>query len=88
MFLLVFVLICCYKAKSENIKQPKCPQEKENAIVEAQRHVQMIRSIVCPSDFQAGIFFCQKFEITTNCPRNRESKQLSGFGGSLLFIPL
>ena len=31
-----------YKAKSENTKQPKCPKEKEDAIVEALRHFQMI----------------------------------------------
>ena len=31
-----------HKAKSENAKQPKCPEEKEDAIVEALRHFQMI----------------------------------------------
>ena len=31
-----------HKAKSENTKQPKCPKEKEDAIVEALRHFQMI----------------------------------------------
>ena len=31
-----------HKAKSENIKQPKCPKEKEAAIVEALKHFQMI----------------------------------------------
>lgn len=30
------------KPKSENAKQPKCPKEKEAAIVEALRHFQMI----------------------------------------------
>ena len=30
------------KAKNENAKQPKCPKEKEDAIVEALRHFQMI----------------------------------------------
>jgi len=30
------------KAKHENAKQPKCPKEKEDAIVEALRHFQMI----------------------------------------------
>ena len=30
------------KPKSENAKQPKCPKEKEDAIVEALRHFQMI----------------------------------------------
>lgn len=30
------------KPKSENVKQPKCPKEKEDAIVEALRHFQMI----------------------------------------------
>ena len=31
-----------HKAKSENVKQPKCPKEKEDAIVEALKHFQMI----------------------------------------------
>ena len=31
-----------HKAKSENTKQPKCLKEKEDAIVEALRHFQMI----------------------------------------------
>ena len=31
-----------HKAKSENTKQPQCPKEKEDAIVEALRHFQMI----------------------------------------------
>ena len=31
-----------HKAKSENVKQPQCPKEKEDAIVEALRHFQMI----------------------------------------------
>ena len=31
-----------HKAKSENIKQPQCPKEKEDAIVEALKHFQMI----------------------------------------------
>lgn len=31
-----------HKAKSENTKQPKCPKEKEDAIVEALTHFQMI----------------------------------------------
>ena len=31
-----------HKAKSENTKQPKCPKGKEDAIVEALRHFQMI----------------------------------------------
>ena len=31
-----------HKAKSENAKQPQCPKEKEDAIVEALRHFQMI----------------------------------------------
>ena len=31
-----------HKAKSENTKQPKCPKEKEDAIVEALKHFQMI----------------------------------------------
>ena len=31
-----------HKAKSENAKQPKCPKEKEDAIVEALKHFQMI----------------------------------------------
>ena len=30
------------KAKNENAKQPKCPKEKEDAIVEAMKHVKMI----------------------------------------------
>lgn len=31
-----------HKAKFENTKQPQCPKEKENAIVEALKHFQMI----------------------------------------------
>ena len=31
-----------HKAKSENTKQPKCPKEKEDAIVEALKHFKMI----------------------------------------------
>lgn len=31
-----------HKAKSENAKQPKCPKEKEDAIVKALKHFQMI----------------------------------------------
>ena len=31
-----------HKAKSENAKRPQCPKEKEDAIVEALRHFQMI----------------------------------------------
>lgn len=31
-----------HKAKSENAKQPKCPKEKEDAIVEALKHFKMI----------------------------------------------
>ena len=31
-----------HKAKNENTKQPKCPKEKEDAIVEALKHFQMI----------------------------------------------
>ena len=31
-----------HKAKSENAKQPQCPKEKEDAIVEALKHFQMI----------------------------------------------
>ena len=31
-----------HKAKSENAKQPQCPKEKADAIVEALRHFQMI----------------------------------------------
>ena len=31
-----------HKAKNENVKQPKCPKEKEDAIVEALKHFQMI----------------------------------------------
>ena len=31
-----------HKAKSENTKRPQCPKEKEDAIVEALRHFQMI----------------------------------------------
>ena len=31
-----------HKAKSENTKQPQCPKEKEDAIVEALKHFQMI----------------------------------------------
>ena len=31
-----------HKAKSENTKQPHCPKEKEDAIVEALKHFQMI----------------------------------------------
>ena len=31
-----------HKTKSENVKQPKCPKEKEDAIVEALKHFQMI----------------------------------------------
>lgn len=30
------------RAKSEDAKQPKCPMEKETAIIEALRHFQMI----------------------------------------------
>ena len=30
------------KAKNENAKQPQCPKEKEDAIVEALKHFQMI----------------------------------------------
>ena len=48
-----------HKAKNENAKQPQCPKEKEDAIVEALKHFQMIWFTVCPSDFQAGIFFCR-----------------------------
>ena len=32
----------CHKAKDENAKQTQCPKEKEDAIVEALRHFQMI----------------------------------------------
>lgn len=31
-----------HKAKNENTKQPQCPKEKENAIVEALKYFQMI----------------------------------------------
>ena len=31
-----------HKAKSENAKQPQCPKEKEDVIVEALKHFQMI----------------------------------------------
>ena len=31
-----------HKAKSENTKQPQCPKEKKDAIVEALKHFQMI----------------------------------------------
>lgn len=31
-----------HKAKNENAKQPKCPKEKEDAIVEALKHFKMI----------------------------------------------
>lgn len=31
-----------HKAKNENAKQPQCPKEKEDAIVEALKHFQMI----------------------------------------------
>ena len=31
-----------HKAKSENVKQPQCPKEKEDAIVETLKHFQMI----------------------------------------------
>lgn len=31
-----------HKAKNKNTKQPKCPKEKEDAIVEALKHFQMI----------------------------------------------
>lgn len=31
-----------HKAKSENTKQPQCPKEKEDAIVEALKHFQMV----------------------------------------------
>ena len=31
-----------HKATSENAKQPQCPKEKEDAIVEALKHFQMI----------------------------------------------
>lgn len=31
-----------HKAKSENAKQPQCPKEKEDAIVEALKHFKMI----------------------------------------------
>ena len=31
-----------HKAKNENAKQPQCPKEKEDAIVEALRYFQMI----------------------------------------------
>ena len=31
-----------HKAKNENAKQPQCPKEKADAIVEALRHFQMI----------------------------------------------
>lgn len=31
-----------HKAKSENAKQPQCPNDKEDAIVEALKHFQMI----------------------------------------------
>ena len=34
--------IFIYKAKNGNAKQPQCPKEKEDAIVEALRHFQMI----------------------------------------------
>ena len=33
---------CYNKPKSENARQPKCPPEKEVAIVEALKHFQMI----------------------------------------------
>ena len=32
------------KAKSDDARQPKCPKEKEEAIVEALRYFQMIQS--------------------------------------------
>ena len=31
-----------HKAKSENAKQPKCPKEKEDAIVEALKYFKII----------------------------------------------
>ena len=31
-----------HKAKSENTKQPKCPKEKEDAIVEALKYFKII----------------------------------------------
>ena len=31
-----------HKAKNENVKQPQCPKEKKDAIVEALKHFQMI----------------------------------------------
>ena len=31
-----------HKAKNENAKQPQCPKEKEDAIVEALKHFKMI----------------------------------------------
>ena len=31
-----------HKAKNENAKHPQCPKEKEDAIVEALKHFQMI----------------------------------------------
>ena len=31
-----------HKTKFENVKQPQCPKEKEDAIVEALKHFQMI----------------------------------------------
>ena len=34
--------VCYNKAKSENTKQPQCPIEKEEAIVEALKHFKMI----------------------------------------------
>ena len=32
-----------HKAKNENAKQPQCPKEKEDAIVEALKHFKMIQ---------------------------------------------
>ena len=34
----------CNKPKSENVKQPQCPPEKEKAITEALRHFGMIKT--------------------------------------------
>ena len=46
------------KAKNENAKQPKCPKEKEDAIVEALKLFYFFCFFIRPPDFQAGIFFC------------------------------
>ena len=45
-----------HKAKNENAKQPQCPKEKEDAIVEALRHFQMIWYAITPERIASCAF--------------------------------